>query len=107
MKSLFRKLLIVGWIIVPVNPWPPGKQLQKIGTMMALNINTILEPMSLPIFTGVLGWSPDALESLLIEVRKEIADVKMHAFMTLFTVYAQKPRGEGSSGSSVRSAEHV
>ncbi|KAI0544368.1 S-adenosyl-L-methionine-dependent methyltransferase [Xylaria curta] len=69
---------------VPVNPWPPGKQLQRIGSMMALNINTILEPMSLPVFTGVLGWSPDALESLLTEVRKEIADVRMHAFMTLY-----------------------
>ncbi|KAI0460549.1 S-adenosyl-L-methionine-dependent methyltransferase [Xylaria acuta] len=92
---------------VPVNPWPPGKQLQRIGSMMALNINTILEPMSMPIFTGVLGWSPDALESLLTDVRKEIADVRMHAFMTLFTVYAQKPRGESSSGSSVRSAEPV
>ncbi|KAI1743903.1 S-adenosyl-L-methionine-dependent methyltransferase [Xylaria scruposa] len=92
---------------VPVNPWPPGKQLQRIGSMMALNINTILEPMSLPVFTGVLGWSPDALESLLTEVRKEIADVRMHAFMTLFTVYAQKPRGESSSASSVRSAEPV
>ncbi|KAI1751502.1 S-adenosyl-L-methionine-dependent methyltransferase [Xylaria castorea] len=92
---------------VPVNAWPPGKQLQRIGSMMALNINTILEPMSLPVFTGVLGWSPDALESLLTEVRKEIADVRMHAFMTLFTVYAQKPRGESSSGSSVRSAEPV
>ncbi|KAI0182289.1 S-adenosyl-L-methionine-dependent methyltransferase [Xylaria flabelliformis] len=60
---------------VPVNPWPPAKQLQRIGSMMALNINTILEPMSLPVFTGPLGWSPDALESLLTEVRKEIADI--------------------------------
>ncbi|KAI0486769.1 S-adenosyl-L-methionine-dependent methyltransferase [Xylaria cf. heliscus] len=90
---------------VPVNPWPPGKQLQKVGSMMALNINTILEPMSMPVFTDVLGWSPDALESLLTEVRKELADVKMHAFMTLFTVYAQKPRGQSSCASSVRSAE--
>ncbi|GAW21702.1 hypothetical protein ANO14919_112260 [Xylariales sp. No.14919] len=91
---------------VPVNPWPPGKQLQRIGTMMAMNINTILEPMSMPVFTEVLGWNPDAVQSLLAEVRREIADVDMHAYMTLFTVYAQKPRGEYSSSSSVRSSEH-
>ncbi|KAI0907064.1 S-adenosyl-L-methionine-dependent methyltransferase [Ustulina deusta] len=91
---------------VPVNPWPPGKQLQRIGSMMLLNINTIIEPMSMPIFTGILGWSPDAVESLLAEVRKELSDVdSMHAYMTLHTVYAQKPRGEHSSGSSIRSSE--
>ncbi|KAI1172160.1 S-adenosyl-L-methionine-dependent methyltransferase [Nemania sp. FL0916] len=91
---------------VPLNPWPPGKQLQKIGSMMSLNINTILEPLSMPIFTGVLGWTPDAVKSLLTEVRKDLANVEMHAYMTLFTVYAQKPRGESSSGSSTRSSEH-
>ncbi len=95
---------------------------------MLLNINTIIEPMSMPIFTGILGWSPDAVESLLAEVRKELSDVdSMHAYMTLYrspafpisscithlqlltgdrhTVYAQKPRGEHSSGSSIRSSE--
>ncbi|KAI0805280.1 S-adenosyl-L-methionine-dependent methyltransferase [Xylaria sp. FL0064] len=92
---------------VPVNPWPPGKQLQRIGSMMLSNINKILEPMSMPIFTRYLGWSPEAVESLLDEVRKELADVEaMHAYMTLYTIYAQKPRGEYSSGSSIRSSEH-
>ncbi|KAJ2999177.1 hypothetical protein NUW58_g88 [Xylaria curta] len=76
---------------VPLNPWPPGRQLQKIGSMMALNINTILEPMSTPIFTGVLGWTPEDLESLLAEVRRELADVKMHAFMTLYTLRPPRP----------------
>ncbi|KAI1203250.1 S-adenosyl-L-methionine-dependent methyltransferase [Nemania serpens] len=90
---------------VPVNPWPPGKQLQRIGSMMAMNINTLIEPLSMPVFTKVLGWSPEALQSLLAEVREEIADVNIHAYMNLFTVYAQKPRGESSSCSSVRSSE--
>ncbi|KAJ8133288.1 hypothetical protein O1611_g329 [Lasiodiplodia mahajangana] len=89
---------------VPVNPWPPGKSLQKMGTMMAMNINIILEPMSMPIFIKILGWSQEDIESLLTEVRKEIADLQMHAYMTLLTVYAQKPR-ESSSGSSVGSLE--
>jgi hypothetical protein len=69
--------------VVPVNPWPPGRQLQKIGAMMERNIHTILEPMSMPIFTEILEWSPEALRSLLTEVHKELADVRVHAFMTL------------------------
>lgn len=54
---------------------------------MAMNINTIIEPMSMPIFTKVLGWSPEALQSLLAEVREEIADLKMHAYMTLYVLF--------------------
>ncbi|KAI1421657.1 S-adenosyl-L-methionine-dependent methyltransferase [Xylaria sp. FL1777] len=92
---------------VPINPWPPSKQLQRIGSMMYTNITTSIEPICTPIFTQTLGLSPDAVESLLADVRKEIADVdNMHAYMTLFTVYAQKPRGEYSSESSPRSSEH-
>ncbi|KAI1367762.1 S-adenosyl-L-methionine-dependent methyltransferase [Xylaria arbuscula] len=91
---------------VPLNPWPPGKRLQKLGSMMNTNLNIILEPISMPIFTEILGWTPDAVESLLADVRKELADVDgMHGYMTLFTVYAQKSRGEFSSGSSIRSSE--
>lgn len=70
--------------IVPVNPWPPGKQLKKIGDMMLTNINIILEPISVPVFMGILGWSRDELDLLLTEVRKEVADTNMHAFMTLY-----------------------
>ncbi|KAI0115871.1 S-adenosyl-L-methionine-dependent methyltransferase [Nemania sp. FL0031] len=69
---------------VPINPWPPGKSLQRMGSMMEMNINIILEPMSVPIFIDTLKWAPKDLRSLLAEVRKEIADVNMHAYMTLY-----------------------
>ncbi|KAI0526402.1 S-adenosyl-L-methionine-dependent methyltransferase [Xylaria bambusicola] len=92
---------------VPMNPWPPGKSLQRLGSMMNLNVSKILEPMSMPIFTEALGWTPEAVKSLLAEVLKELADADhVHAYLTLFTVYAQKSRGEFSSSSSIRSSEH-
>ncbi|KAI1324271.1 S-adenosyl-L-methionine-dependent methyltransferase [Xylariaceae sp. FL0255] len=90
---------------VPMNPWPPGKSLQKIGALMETNIGIILEVMSMPIFAGVLGWSPDAVSGLVAEVRKEISNRNTHTFMTLLVVYAQKPRASSSSGSSLRSTE--
>ncbi|KAI0603109.1 S-adenosyl-L-methionine-dependent methyltransferase [Biscogniauxia sp. FL1348] len=89
---------------VPVNTWPPGKQLQRIGTMMTTNFLTIIEVLSLPIFTEILGWSRQAFESLLADVRKDVGDPRIHSFMTLVTVYAQKPREPPSSASSVLSA---
>ncbi|KAI1809928.1 S-adenosyl-L-methionine-dependent methyltransferase [Poronia punctata] len=85
---------------VPMNPWPPGRRLQKLGAMMATNTNRILEAMSMPIFTEVLGWTPEALRSFLTEVRKDLVDVRFHTFVTLVTIYAQKPRGEDSSTAS-------
>ncbi|KAI5926533.1 S-adenosyl-L-methionine-dependent methyltransferase [Camillea tinctor] len=89
---------------VPVNTWPPGKQLQRIGTMMTTNFLTIIEVLSLPIFTEILGWSRQAFEALLVDVRKDVGDPRIHSFMTLVTVYAQKPREPQSSASSMLSA---
>ncbi|KAI0396951.1 S-adenosyl-L-methionine-dependent methyltransferase [Xylariaceae sp. FL0594] len=89
---------------LPVNPWPPSKKLQELGQMMAMNINNIIEPMSMPIFTEVLRWPPEEVRDLLAEVRQDIADVGIHSFMTLLTVYGQKPRrDEYSTASSVTS----
>ncbi|KAI1488340.1 S-adenosyl-L-methionine-dependent methyltransferase [Biscogniauxia mediterranea] len=68
---------------VPVNTWPPGKQLQRIGTMMTTNYMTIIEALSLPIFTEILGWSRQAFDSLLVDVKKDIGDPRIHSFMTL------------------------
>ncbi|KAI1085556.1 hypothetical protein F5B20DRAFT_575068 [Whalleya microplaca] len=68
---------------VPINTWPPGKQLEKIGAMMTTNFLTIIDVLSLPLFTGPLGWTQEALESLLVDVRKDVADTRIHSFMTL------------------------
>lgn len=60
--------------------------------MMNRNFSTILEPLSMPIFTETLGWSPDAVESLLGEFRKELANVdSMHVYMTLYDSFSQSP----------------
>ncbi|KAI1267315.1 S-adenosyl-L-methionine-dependent methyltransferase [Xylariaceae sp. FL1019] len=90
---------------VPINPWPPGKQLQKVGSMMVQNTDLSIEPMSHAILGGVLGWSTDAIDGILSEVRKELNDTRVRNFMTLFCVYAQKPRDFSSSSTSLVSAK--
>ncbi|KAI0130247.1 hypothetical protein BJ170DRAFT_619313 [Xylariales sp. AK1849] len=84
---------------VPVNAWPPGKRLQKQGNMMAENVQTFIEGATMPVFTGALGWTQEDVQELVASLRKEVADTNVHAFLTLMTVYCQKPR-EGSSVSS-------
>ncbi|KAI1500736.1 hypothetical protein F5X99DRAFT_230062 [Biscogniauxia marginata] len=68
---------------VPINTWPPGRHVQKMGSMMTTNFLTIIDVLSLPIFTEILGWSRQALESLLVDVKKEVGDPRIHSFMTL------------------------
>lgn len=58
----------------PINRWPPGKQLDRLGTMMTTNFLSIIDTISLSLFTTSLGWSPKEVESLLRDVRQEIGD---------------------------------
>ncbi|PTD07118.1 Secondary metabolism regulator laeA [Fusarium culmorum] len=75
----------------PTNACYPGKKLQRIGHLMTQNWLLILEPLSMPVFTQGLGWTPEQVQALLAEVRREIGNTKYHSFMTLITVCAQKP----------------
>lgn len=85
-----RKLQLAGFrnvavrkYAVPTNAWPPGKQLQRIGTMMTTNVSNVVDVITLPIFTGVLGWTQPDVESLLADVQRDVGDTRLHAFFTL------------------------
>jgi hypothetical protein len=38
-----------------------------------------LQAMSMRLFTRFLGWAPEDVEMLLLEVRKDLRDPKIHA----------------------------
>lgn len=66
------------------NPCYPGRRLQKVGAMMTTNWRTILEPLTMPVFTNALGWTEDEVRALCKEVNREIGDTRYHSFMTLY-----------------------
>ncbi|KAH8658607.1 S-adenosyl-L-methionine-dependent methyltransferase [Ilyonectria robusta] len=82
----------------------PGKKLQRIGHLMTQNWLMILEPLTMPVFTQALGWTPDEVKSFLVDVRKEIPNTKYHSFMTLITFCAQKPLNSSSTSAKSTSA---
>ncbi|KAI3572941.1 hypothetical protein IWW34DRAFT_758251 [Fusarium oxysporum f. sp. albedinis] len=88
----------------PTNACYPGKKLQRIGHLMTQNWLLILEPLTMPVFTQALGWSPDEVKSFLVDVRKEISNTQYHSFMTLITICAQKPSNSSSTSSKSTSA---
>jgi SAM-dependent methyltransferase len=67
----------------PTNACYPGKKLQRIGHLMTQNWLLILEPLSIPVFTAGLGWTPEQVKLFLNDVRIEIANTQYHSFMTL------------------------
>jgi hypothetical protein len=83
LKALGLGNIAVRKYAVPTSAWPPGKQLQKVGTMMTANISGAIDVITLPLFSGVLGWSEQAVESLLIDVQKDVSDTSLHGFFTL------------------------
>ncbi|KAH7153760.1 S-adenosyl-L-methionine-dependent methyltransferase [Fusarium sp. MPI-SDFR-AT-0072] len=88
----------------PTNACYPGKKLQRIGHLMTQNWLLVLEPLTMPVFTQALGWSPDQVKSFLVDVRKEIGNTQYHSFMTLITICAQKPLNSSSTSSKSASA---
>ncbi|KAH7245657.1 S-adenosyl-L-methionine-dependent methyltransferase [Fusarium tricinctum] len=67
----------------PTNACYPGKKLQRIGHLMTQNWLLILEPLTMPVFTAGLGWTPEQVKQFLGDVRAEIGNTQYHSFMTL------------------------
>ncbi|KAK1974064.1 S-adenosyl-L-methionine-dependent methyltransferase [Colletotrichum cereale] len=88
----------------PTNGCYPGKKCQRFGALMSSNWNSIIEPLTVPVFTIGLGWPESEVHVLLKKVRKEITDTHYHSFMTLLTVYCRKPRHGASSSASLASS---
>lgn len=77
---------------VPTNTWPPGRQSQKIGALQRTNTLQVIDVFSFEVFTQGLGWTQEALDKLLTEVRKDIENTRIHSYSTLLVVWFF-PRG--------------
>ena len=84
---------------VPIGTWPKNKTLQMIGLYLRTVISDGLQAISLGPLVRGLGWSPEKVELLLVEVRKSLGDGTVHSYFQYHVVWAQKPKvGEGDEG---------
>jgi len=65
-------------IKLPLGPWPRDLALKEIGMLNVTQVLEGLEGFTLRLFTGVLGWSVEAIQILLAKVRKEMKDQRIH-----------------------------
>lgn len=69
----------------PQNGWPRDPRHKQIGHWAYENGNAALEALSLAVLTrskdgGGLGWKVDEVHALLAGVRKDLKNVRIHAY---------------------------
>ncbi|KAK1759903.1 S-adenosyl-L-methionine-dependent methyltransferase [Echria macrotheca] len=75
----------------PSNIWPRDKKHKEMGRWNFANIDSGLEGLTLALFTHALGLSKEETEALCAGARKEINNVRIHAYWTVSVVYGRKP----------------
>ncbi|EXJ61465.1 uncharacterized protein A1O5_11781 [Cladophialophora psammophila CBS 110553] len=64
---------------VPIGPWAKGQRMKRMGLFNWTQIFEGLQAVSLRLFLNVLGWTQPELESLLVEVRKDMKNKEIHS----------------------------
>lgn len=67
-------------IALPGNPWAKGEDQKMLGTMQMENILDGLHGFSIGLFTKMLGMSAEEVELMLIDVRKDLRNTKIHFY---------------------------
>ncbi|CAM1510020.1 Fc.00g003550.m01.CDS01 [Cosmosporella sp. VM-42] len=75
----------------PLNPWPRDPKLKELGAWTFENIMNGMEAFSLALLSRSFGWDKDEIEVFLVDVRKNLKDRRIHAYLPLYTVYGRKP----------------
>ncbi|KAI0189097.1 methyltransferase domain-containing protein [Xylaria flabelliformis] len=65
---------------VPGNPWAKGEEQKQLGALQMENILEGLYGISISLFTKFLGMSPQAVETLLVDVRKDLMNRNIHFY---------------------------
>lgn len=78
-------------IVVPINNWPKDPKLKQIGLWQHLNLRTGLQGFTVKLFVEYLGYSEEKVEEVLNQVRKDLQNRGIHAYLRLFVVWGQKP----------------
>jgi ubiquinone/menaquinone biosynthesis C-methylase UbiE len=70
------------WFEVPTSTWPKGSKPKELGMWFQADLLEVLNS-TLPLFTRVLGWTREKVEMFLVDVRKDIKNKGVHAYMPM------------------------
>ncbi len=66
-----------------LKPYPEDEFGKMIGAYTLVNVLSGIEGFTTRLFTGVLGWKPDEVTGFLEEVKKDLTDHTVHAYINL------------------------
>ena len=67
----------------PINTWPKGKRAKTLGAWVLQNFSDGINAMSMAVLTRGLGMSREEIEILLVDVRKDLSNRGIHAYMPM------------------------
>lgn len=69
---------------LPIGQWPRDLRWKEIGVLNRQQLMEGLSGLSYRLYIDLLGWSKDEVELLLMEVRKDLRNRKIHAMFDLY-----------------------
>ncbi|KAF4948636.1 hypothetical protein FGADI_9540 [Fusarium gaditjirri] len=74
----------------PLNAWAKDPYYKEIGAWSFANLDGGLEGLTLALFTRGMKWTREETIVFCAEVRKQLRDPKIHAYLPVIVVYGQK-----------------
>lgn len=65
---------------VPLSPWPQDPRLKELAMYMNLQMMESIEPYSLALFSRVLKWDKERINTLLDGVRRDLKNLNYHMY---------------------------
>ncbi|KJZ79528.1 hypothetical protein HIM_00997 [Hirsutella minnesotensis 3608] len=76
---------------IPTNGWAKDERLRELGLMWESNIVTGLSGFSFRMFNRAYGRSSAEIEVSLVDVRRDVSNPRIHAYMPIYVVWGRKP----------------
>lgn len=76
---------------LPLGVWPKSKEYKLAGLYFRENISEGIRNIATRAYVSGLGWSVEALEVYLVDVRKSLYDVSKHVYFPLRIITGRKP----------------
>ncbi|KAL2674169.1 hypothetical protein Neosp_012616 [[Neocosmospora] mangrovei] len=76
---------------LPVNGWPRNRRLKRLGELWHANIEEGLQALSYGLLHRFKNRTKEEIEVDLINVRRDLADERMHGYQKFYVVCGRKP----------------
>ncbi|KAI0201719.1 S-adenosyl-L-methionine-dependent methyltransferase [Astrocystis sublimbata] len=76
---------------IALSPWVKGTHNKQLSLLLQHDVLSMLEPVSMALFTRVLGWEATRVLDCLEMVKRDVQNTRIHAYSEGVHVYAQKP----------------